>query len=330
MKEFFVFGIGNGIVDVFLRVSEEEFSPLGFSKGTMELVPAAVQSELIERFSERHSGLMSGGSVANSLILFSQLGGRAAFSTSISDDPFGEHYAREFQDLGITLARPQHRGRTTGTSLIFVTPDSERTMRTNLGVSADMGLADLDPAIAARSEFTFLEGYLFLGDEGFAREIPKYAQRIKANGSKVALTLSDRFVVELKGELIEKTLASVDLLFANEHEACALTGAANGPAAFEKLRADIPFVALTMGAEGAIIGSSSEATVRIPAFPTETADLTGAGDAFAGALLYALSANLPLPKAGRHACWMASQVIAQVGARLSGDVRGVFDSMTNS
>src|SRR5947207_7757518 len=136
MKEFQICGLGNAVVDIFLEVSDAEFASLGFERGGMRLVDHAEQKTLLERYQKHEPKLVSGGSVANSIIAFSQLGGQAAFIGCVGDDRYGLFYTSEFEELGIDIGNPVIVDETTGTCICIVTPDAERTMRTCLPVAS--------------------------------------------------------------------------------------------------------------------------------------------------------------------------------------------------
>ncbi len=138
MKEFQLCGLGNALVDIFLEISEAEFASLGFERGTMRLVDLAEQKTLLDRFQKHEPKLVSGGSVANSIIAFSQLGGQAAFIGCVGDDRYGLFYAGEFEELGIDIDNPIIVNESTGTCVSIVTPDAERTMRTCLAVASHL------------------------------------------------------------------------------------------------------------------------------------------------------------------------------------------------
>src|SRR5260370_14404119 len=159
-KEFQLCGLGNAIVDIFVEVSDEEFAALGYERGTMRLVDLPAQKALMERFHSREPRLVSGGSVANSVIAFSQLGGQAAFIGCVGDDRYGLFYASEFEELGIDIGNPAIVGESTGTCVAIITPDAERTMRTCLAVSSHLAARYVDEARIVRSQWLFVEGYV--------------------------------------------------------------------------------------------------------------------------------------------------------------------------
>src|SRR5258708_4415953 len=161
MKEFHVCGLANAIVDIFLELSEAEFATLGFERGSMRLVEAEEQRQLLARFSSHEPRLVSGGSVANSIIGLAQLGGKAAFIGCVGDDRYGLFYEGEFEELDIDIGAPVIVGQSTGTCVCIITPDAERTMRTCLAGSGNLGARHVDEARIKKSEWLFAEGYLF-------------------------------------------------------------------------------------------------------------------------------------------------------------------------
>src|SRR4051794_12871348 len=161
MKEFDVCGLGNAIVDIFVEVTDEEFAALGFERGTMRLVDPAEQRGLLDRLHAREPRLVSGGSVANSVIALSQLGGKGAFIGCVGDDRYGLHYEEEFEQLGIEIGSPVLVGETTGTCVCLITPDAERTMRTCLAVSSHLSDKHVEVERIKASQWLFIEGYVF-------------------------------------------------------------------------------------------------------------------------------------------------------------------------
>ena len=161
MKDFQLCGLGNAIVDIFVEVSDAEFAELGFERGSMRLVEIDEQKALLERFQKQDPRLVSGGSVANSVIAFSQLGGDAAFIGCVGDDRYGLFYKTEFDELDIDIGNPVIVNSSTGTCVVLITPDAERTMRTCLAVSSHLSAKHVDAERIANSDWLFVEGYLF-------------------------------------------------------------------------------------------------------------------------------------------------------------------------
>lgn len=325
MRDFQLCGLGNAIVDIFVEISDQEFQALGYERGSMRLVEWVDQKMLLDRFQDREPRLVSGGSVANSTIAFSQLGGEAAFIGCVGDDRYGLFYTSEFEELGIDIGNPVIVNEATGTCVALITPDAERTMRTCLAVSSHLAERHVDEARIKNSEWLFVEGYLFANPvaQGAIRAAIKTA---KKNGVKVAVTCSEAFIVEVFPEPLFEALRQTDLLFANETEACALTKTTKADAAFAKMSEIVPQCVVTAGAEGAFVRYGG-VEAHVPAFACEPKDLTGAGDMLAGAFLYGVTHGAAPQQAARGACYLAMKVITQIGARLHHGTRQFWDEM---
>lgn len=324
MRAIQVCGLGNAIVDIFLEVSDVEFEALGFERGSSRLVEAAEQKSLLQRFDDRDPRLVSGGSVANSIIGFSQLGGPAAFIGCVGDDRYGLFYKTELDELDIDMGNPVVVGAQTGTCLILITPDAERTMRTCLAVSSHVAASHVDEARLRDSEWLFIEGYVFANPQAGQGAIREAVRLAKQHGVKVAVTCSDAFVINVFGDAFRETLAQTDLLFCNEVEACAVTGAGNAKEAFDRLRGIVPSAVVTNGPHGAYVRHAG-VEAHVAAYPCQPRDLTGAGDMFAGAFLYGITHNIAPDRAARAGCYLAMKVITQVGARLHHGTRHFWD-----
>jgi sugar/nucleoside kinase (ribokinase family) len=315
MREFQLCGLGNAIVDIFLELSDAEFAALGFERGTMRLVELAEQKALLARFHDREPRLVSGGSVANSVIAFSQLGGKAAFIGCVGDDRYGLFYETEFEELDIDIGNPVIVDETTGTCVAIITPDAERTMRTCLAVSSHLAARHVDAQRIKNSDWLFIEGYVFANPATGQGAIREALHVAKQHGVQVAVTCSEAFVVQVFGDAFFEALRSTDLLFCNETEACAVTKANNAEEAFARLKDVVPAAVVTAGANGVYVRYGG-IEAHVPAFACTPKDLTGAGDMLAGAFLYGITHGVPAEKAARGACYLAMKVITQVGARL--------------
>ena len=315
MKNLQLCGLGNAIVDIFLEVSDEAFAALGFQRGGMQLVDTNEQQLLLQRYQAAEPKLVSGGSVANSTIAFSQLGGKAGFIGCVGADRYGLFYTREFEELGIDIGNPIIVNETTGTCVCLITPDAERTMRTCLAVSNHLAAKHVDEERIKSSEWLFIEGYVFANPATGQTAIREAIRVAKLHGTRIALTCSDAFVVNVFGDAFNEALKHADLLFANETEACALTKTKTAEEAFKQLKGVVPSVVVTNGPQGVYI-RHDQVEAHVPAFPCEPKDLTGAGDMLAGAFLYGITHKVPPHKAGRAACFLAHKVITQIGARL--------------
>ena len=324
MKEFKLCGLGNALVDIFLEVSEDEFASLGFERGSMRLVDVEEQRTLLNRYQKHEPKLVSGGSVANSTIAFSQLGGAAAFIGCVGDDRYGLFYSAEFEELGIDIGNPIIVNESTGTSLCVITPDAERTMRTCLAVSSHLSARHVEERRIKNSEWLFIEGYVFANPDTGQTAVREAIRLAKRHGTKIAITCSDAFVPQIFGDTLREALQAADLLFCNEAEACALADAKTAEDAFRKMNGTIPSLVVTNGPHGAYIRHDGVET-HVPAFPTEPKDLTGAGDMFAGAFLYGITHGISPQNSALGATYLSHKVISQVGARLHHGTRQYWD-----
>lgn len=317
MKQYHLCGMGNAIVDLFVEVTDEQFATLGFERGTMRLVDHAEQQEVLAKFATADPRLVSGGSVANSVIAFAELGGRAAFMGCIGDDRYGLHYQSEMRELKVGMGNPVVANQPTGTCCAVITPDAERTMRTCLAVSSHLSGKHVkaDRHLIEQSAWLFIEGYLFSNNEPGQEAVREAVAIAKASGTKVAVTCSDAFIVHVFGQPLYDTLKQADLFFCNATEACAAANARDSQEAFQKLAELVPNCVVTDGPAGAYVRWEG-AEHHVPAYQVEPKDLTGAGDMFAGAFLYGITHGIPADKAAKGANKLASMVISQVGARL--------------
>jgi sugar/nucleoside kinase (ribokinase family) len=324
--EFDVCGLGNALVDILLELTDDEFDGLNFEKGTMRLVEAAEQKSLLEAFHDHEPRLVSGGSVANSVIACSQLGGRGAFIGCVGDDRYGLHYTDEFEQLAIEFCAQPLVGETTGTCVSIITPDAERTMRTNLAISSHLAARHIPAERIAASQWLFVEGYVFANPHTGQHAIKEAVKAARIHNVKVALTCSDAFVPQVFSDVFLDTLAVADLLFCNAIEAMAVAKAGSASEAFAKLKGIVPACVVTDGPNGAFVRFGGEEH-HVPAFPCEPKDLTGAGDMFAGAFLYGITHGVPPAQAARAANFLAMKVITQIGARLHHGARQFWDEM---
>ena len=307
-----VLGIGNAIVDVICKVEENFITKNNLTKGTMKLIfdDTEFKNLLINLKIEKS---ISGGSVANSIVGLSQLKNQVGFMGKISDDDFGIKYEEGLKKENVKYYyKKQKENLPTGTCLILVTPDSERTMCTFLGIAGKISENDIDEKIIKKSELIFLEGYLW--DEGQPK---KAFEKAISNSNKVAMSLSDLFCVERhKMQFLELVKNKIDIVFANEQEIMSLinTKSFNDVISFAKdLKNNI---VITRGEEGAISIKDKE-VLECPAKKNlKIIDLTGAGDLFAAGYLHGIINNMDIKNSLANGTEMSSKVIQQFGARL--------------
>lgn len=316
-KQFSVYGIGNAIMDLQLQVEEEALKKFALKKGTARLVDAVEQKKLLESFHAANVHQASGGSVANTMIALAQLGSKVGFSAVLGNDPFGKFYGAEMEQLGVVLHQTTHPHEATGTCVILITPDAERTMNTHLGATASFGEKHVSESSLKESDWLYIEGYLFASPSG--REAIKHAIRLaKGNGVKIAITFSDVFIVEGFGEALRAATAEADLVFANVKEASAFTAETAEEAIFAKMRSVAPNAIVTLRERGALVNYQGK-EFHVPAYQVAAVDETGAGDMFAGGFLAGIAQGLGAEQSAKMACFLASKVVAQLGPRLKGD-----------
>jgi sugar/nucleoside kinase (ribokinase family) len=313
-KNLHVCGIGHALVDIEYTLDESQFESLGLKKGTMTLVSAEEQQAMIQKIAHHAPHRSSGGSAANTIIAIGQFGGRAAYKTILGDDAFGKFYASEFQELGIHLEAESIPGALTGTCLVLITPDAERTMLTNLGVNSTYNRDHLVEQTIAGSEWLYAEGYR-LTEPGGAEAVKEAIEIARRNNTKIAFTFSDTFVVNVFRDRVQEITEFADLIFCNESEAMAFTEATDKLEAFKALQAQFPNIVMTLGANGALIKYAGNIH-EIPAYQTRAIDTTGAGDMFAAGFLYGITHQYSTEKAGHLASYASSRIVAQYGARL--------------
>ena len=307
-----VLGIGNAIVDLICKVEENFIIENGLTKGTMKLFFDEKEfKNLLGNLKIEKS--ISGGSVANSIVGLSQLQNKVGFIGKISDDIFGAKYEEGLKKENVKyFYKKQSEVLPTGTCLILVTPDSERTMCTFLGIAGKINESDVDEKIIKDSELIFLEGYLW--DEG---EPKKAFEKAIYNAKKVAMSLSDLFCVKRHKqnflELVEKKL---DLTFANESEIMELINVKNFNEVIDFAKEINKHIVITRGEKGAISIFGNE-IIEIEANKNLTIkDLTGAGDLFAAGYLHGFINNLSVGNCLELGTKLSSKVIQQIGARL--------------
>jgi sugar/nucleoside kinase (ribokinase family) len=324
MKRFQVVGIGNALVDILAHVEEPFLAANGVRKGIMQLIGMERARELYDNMGPATE--ISGGSGANTIAGLAALGARTAYVGKVKDDQLGVIFAHDLRAQGATFetARaPRTHEAETGRCMVLVSPDGERSMNTYLGVSEFLAPADIDEAMMAGTNWLYLEGYRFDGPESH-EAFAKAIRACRRAGGRVAATLSDPFCVERHRDAFRRMAREdLDLLFANEHELISLYRTPTLDAALVAARAEVPMVACTVGARGAII-LNGEDTLPVPTEAKRVVDATGAGDLFAAGFLWGLATGRDLATAGRMGCIAAGEVIGHIGARPEADLRALF------
>ena len=327
----YVIGIGNAVMDVIAPADDARLEALGVRKGIMQLIERD-RSEALTAAQAEDAGpgrppvrLVPGGSVANTLAGIGMLGLRTAFIGRVADDPLGLSYAEQTEAAGTVFVNPPVVGDQlpTSRSIIFVTPDGERSMNTYLGISAELGPDDVNPSVFQGAGWLFLEGYLFdkpKGKEAFL----KAARCCHEAGGQAGIALSDPFCVDRHRADFRKLVAGpMDYVIGNLHEWQSLYQVEDLEEALRLASADCGTVICTRSGEDAILIRGGE-RVTAPVRRVVPVDATGAGDQFAAGLIFGLATGAPLAAAGRMGCIAAAEVIGHVGPRPERDLRAEF------
>ncbi len=326
-----VYAFGSALVDIQVQVEDEIFQELGVEKGNMYLTERSRQEQVLKRLLgagelslddiSRQLQTAAGGSAANTVYGIVQLGGTAGLCGAVADDVFGALYRRDMDASGVQFT-PRIGSGVSGTCVVLISSDAQRTMLTCLGVSSELAPDDIDVQMLENSAYIYLEGYLF--DSDMATETMQRAISLaKSAGVKVAFTASDAFCIERHRDTFLKLInEDVDLLFANAQEAQALTDASDTDAALLKLSEVCAGVAVTDGGQGSILCLNGE-TVQVAPHAVTALDTTGAGDSYAAGLLYGLTNGCSLERSGAIASLFSARVVSQMGPRYTGDIQGV-------
>ena len=306
-----VLGIGNAIVDVLCKVDEKFLTDNSLTKSTMKLIDEKEFKSLISNLTINET--VSGGSVANSIVGLSQLGNEVGFIGKVKDDNLGQKYEEGLKKENVNyLYSKKDELLPTGTCIILITPDSERTMCTFLGTAGKINDKDIDEKIVKKAEITFLEGYLW--DEG---EPKKAFDKAINHSNKVAMSLSDLFCVERhKNHFLELVKHKLDIVFANEQEILSLISSTS----FDDILAFgnqlQKHIVITRGDKGAIAVIDGKVTECKSKKNLNIVDLTGAGDLFAAGYLHGLINNLNVEECLAKGTELSSVIIQKIGARI--------------
>ncbi|MCZ8333834.1 MAG: adenosine kinase [Rhodobacteraceae bacterium] len=321
MKTYDVVGIGNAIVDVFNQADDSFIEMMGIEKGIMQLVERERGELLYAAMKERVQA--PGGSVANTIAGLGNLGLRTAFIGRVHDDALGRFYAKSMADSGTAFPNPPVAGGElpTSRSMIFVSPDGERSMNTYLGISSELGPEDVSDDVAGAAVLLFLEGYLYDKPKG-KQAFERAAKLCRNAGGKAGIALSDPFCVDRHRDDFRRLVKELDYVIGNEHEWSSLYQT-DLSAALEQAAQDAGVVVCTRSGEEVILVRGDE-TVTVPVRRVVPVDATGAGDQFAAGFLYGLATGQPLAVSGRMGCVAAAEVISHFGARPETDLKALF------
>ena len=321
MSKYQVVGIGNAIVDV-ISQSDDAFLDLnGIQKGVMQLVEQDRGEMLYDAMTNRTQA--PGGSVANTVAGLGSLGLSTGFIGRVHDDALGRFYAAEMAADGTDFVNPPVPGGElpTSRSMIFVSPDGERSMNTYLGISAELGPEDVSDDVAGQAGLLFLEGYLYDKPKGKAA-FEAAARACRAGGGKAGIALSDPFCVERHRADFRRLVKELDFVIGNEHEWQSLYET-DLSSALEQAAADAGMVVCTRSGHDVVLVQGDQEAV-VPVTEITPVDATGAGDQFAAGFLYGVATGRTLEVSGRMGCIAAAEVISHYGARPEADVMEMF------
>jgi sugar/nucleoside kinase (ribokinase family) len=317
MSRFDVYALGNALVDMEYEVSEADLKGLNIDKGVMTLVDQAHQLRIMDHLRDRYHQRGSGGSAANSVIALAHFGGSGYYAGKVADDELGHFYMKDLKTGGVaTLDDSYLEKGDTGRCVVLVTPDSDRTMCTYLGISGNLSVHELDVDALAASKWFYTEGYLVTSDTARVAAI-EARQVAERHGVRTALSLSDPNMVRFfKDGLKEMIGDGVDLVFANEDEARGMADSDNLDDAVAYLKTIAREFAITRGPDGALVWDGAD-LIPIDPVKVKPVDTVGAGDMFAGAFLYGLTQGWTHKRAGDLASAASAKLVTSLGPRIS-------------
>jgi sugar/nucleoside kinase (ribokinase family) len=316
-----VLTVGNAIVDIIARCEEDFLLDNNIAKAAMNLIDAERSALLYSRMGPAIE--TSGGSAGNTAAGVASFGGKGAYFGKVSNDQLGDIFRHDMRAQGVHFETAPLVGQPpTATSMIFVTPDGERSMNTYLGACVQLGPEDVEPETVAQARVTYFEGYLW--DPPRAKEAILECARIShAHGQEMSMTLSDSFCVDrYRGEFLDLMRSkTVDIVFANHAEALALYETSDFNIALDMMAEDCKLAAVTMGEEGSIILSGGRRIQVKPLKVHNVVDTTGAGDLYASGFLFGYTHGFELADCGRLGSLAAGLVIQQIGPRMQKPLR---------
>jgi len=305
--------IGNAIVDILAKVSNETLNKLKIPKGSMQLIDEGASDKILELI--QNPSIISGGSAANTAVGFKSFGGKCSFIGQIGNDKFGNLFSKDLNNAGIFFESKNFQIiEKTSKSIILVTPDAERSMNTFLGASIKFNINSFDEHFIINSSMIYIEGYLF--DQPEAKEAIYHCCGLaKSQNKKVVLSLSDLFCVDRhRVDFLNLIENYVDIIFANEHEIKNLYNS-DLAQSINTIKNNVDFGAITLGSKGSIVFENKIEHIIDPIFIEELVDTTGAGDLFAAGFLFGFINKHSIVNCGNLGNKAASEIIKHIGAR---------------
>lgn len=330
-KKYDITAVGAALVDTEIQVSDDDLKNLGIAKGLMTLVDEAKQAQYLtylrEHIDSAHRAC--GGSAANTLIASSYMGCKNFMTCRVADDDYGDIFLGDLERAGIDYNHNSQRvAGDTGKCLVMLTPDAERSMNTCLGVSAQLDASSLHPEVIADSKWVYIEGYLATSP-GNLEAATRIQELARASGTAIALSLSDPGIAtHFRDQLKAMAGGKIDMLFCNRDEALAWTEKEDFDDALQALEEASHSVAVTLGAEGAIVSRNGQRT-QVTSPKVKAIDTNGAGDSFAGAYLAAFIQGGSAEEAAEFACICAAELVQYEGPRLAGSAYRALAAKAN-
>lgn len=324
-KSIDIVNIGNVIMDILIKVKDEDIDKLKMDKGIMHLVDEKRQEEIIEFFQQRQKELEMGGAGPNVLRTVALLGKKGALAGQVAKDVFGKEYIKRVEEIGIyNKIRMSDKG-STGTSIILVSEDGQRTMNTCLGNSRFYTELDVPVDEVKHADYLFITGYQW-DTEGQIEAMEFALKTAKESNTKIAFDLADPFAVGRSKEAFRKVIQDyADIVFANEEEA-KMMFSCEAEKALDELSKQCEIAIVKIGAEGSLI-KSGDKTIHVKANKVDVLDTTGAGDIYAGGFMYGLISGFDIEKCGKIAGVCAEQVIQVIGAKLPNSIKEIVEAV---
>jgi len=315
-----VYGVGNAIMDTEVQVADQLVAAAGLRKGTTALAPLEEQQRLLGNLSGYQQVRAAGGSVANTMVGVAQLGGAAFYVGKVGNDVAGALYRQCMREAGVGFDVEGAIG-PTGTCLVLVTPDGERTMQTSLASSSALEPGDIRPGPITQSQIVYVEGYLW-GAPSTTAAAERVMGLARSASVQVAISLSDPAIISSARDAIRSaTRDFASIVFCNEQEAQAYAGTGDRMEALRHVAEDCPLVFMTCGKDGSIIWDGGQATA-VAGYEVPVVDTTGAGDAYAAGVIYGLTHELSLSEAGTLGSFVSARVVTELGPRLHDSLVG--------
>ncbi|CAF1155882.1 unnamed protein product [Rotaria sordida] len=318
-KHYHVYGVGAALVDTEINVTDTDLAAMAIEKGMMILVDEVRRKQLLDSLADHLvcSKRASGGSTANAIIAIAQFGGKTFYTCKVGDDDNGRFYLHDLHTAGVDCQIDQrHIEGITGTCLVMITPDAERTLNTFLGVNTTLSEHDIVLEAIVVSDYVYFEAYMVMSPSSRTAAI-RIREIAEQNGVKIAASLSDSGVVlDFRDDLREMFGKHIDLLFCNRVEALNWAQTDNLEIAIDCLKKFARTFAITLGAEGALVYDGTQLHTIAP-YKAQAVDTNGAGDMFAGAFLFAITQGKDFLTAGKFASLAAASVISEYGSRLN-------------